>query len=132
MFKLNSVLLHAGLTALLAMVASAPAHAQIDPLSVFEPSLKTVPVPVPFTINDYFADRDAAVRLGKALFWDVRLGSDGMTACATCHQVRSDSGWKKQSNTCAGDASMSKLCSKRPPASGTFAAMKRRYLARRV
>jgi len=85
MFKLNSVLLHAGLTALLAMVASAPAHAQIDPLSVFEPSLKTVPVPVPFTINEYFADRDAAVRLGKALFWDVRLGSDGMTACATCH-----------------------------------------------
>src|SRR5258705_3249775 len=23
--------------------------------------------------------------LGKALFWDVQVGSDGRTACATCH-----------------------------------------------
>jgi cytochrome c peroxidase len=54
-------------------------------LSVFEPSLKTLPVPTPTTIDDYIADRAAAARLGKALFWDVRLGSDGQTACATCH-----------------------------------------------
>ncbi|MDQ6760927.1 MAG: cytochrome-c peroxidase, partial [Acidobacteriota bacterium] len=25
------------------------------------------------------------VALGKALFWDMRVGSDGRTACATCH-----------------------------------------------
>ncbi|HWG84682.1 MAG TPA: cytochrome c peroxidase, partial [Deinococcales bacterium] len=30
-------------------------------------------------------DFDAAVRLGKTLFWDVQAGSDGVTACATCH-----------------------------------------------
>jgi cytochrome c peroxidase len=27
----------------------------------------------------------AAVQLGKALFWDVQVGGDGKTACATCH-----------------------------------------------
>jgi cytochrome c peroxidase len=26
-----------------------------------------------------------ALQLGKALFWDEQLGSDGRTACATCH-----------------------------------------------
>lgn len=30
-------------------------------------------------------DRDAAVALGKALFWDQQAGSDGATACASCH-----------------------------------------------
>jgi cytochrome c peroxidase len=32
-------------------------------------------------------DRAAAVRLGKALFWDIQVGGDGMTACATCHST---------------------------------------------
>jgi cytochrome c peroxidase len=36
-------------------------------------------------LTDYVADRTAAIRLGKALFWDMNLGSDGNTACATCH-----------------------------------------------
>src|SRR4029453_1930723 len=26
-----------------------------------------------------------ALRVGKALFWDVQVGSDNKTACATCH-----------------------------------------------
>ncbi|MEN9836114.1 MAG: hypothetical protein RL011_2307, partial [Pseudomonadota bacterium] len=30
-------------------------------------------------------DQNAAIRLGKALFWDMQVGSDGKTACATCH-----------------------------------------------
>ena len=37
------------------------------------------------TLSNYVIDRAAAVRLGKALFWDVTIGSDGNTACATCH-----------------------------------------------
>jgi cytochrome c peroxidase len=57
-----------------------------------EPSLKTFTRPEPLNLNDYIADRDAAIRLGKALFWDVRLGSDGQSACATCHhQAGADS-----------------------------------------
>ena len=49
------------------------------------PSLKTVPVPEPTNLGDFVKDRQAAIRLGKALFWDMQVGSDGMTACATCH-----------------------------------------------
>lgn len=48
-------------------------------------SLKTVAVPRPPNLGDYVRDEAAAIRLGKALFWDVQVGSDGVTACATCH-----------------------------------------------
>ena len=48
-------------------------------------SLKTVPVPDAPTITQYVRDRTAAVQLGKALFWDMQMGSDGVQACATCH-----------------------------------------------
>jgi cytochrome c peroxidase len=60
-------------------------------------SLKTVPNPVipkdPVTgqptlrpdLVDYVKDLSAAIRLGKALFWEMQAGSDDKTACATCH-----------------------------------------------
>lgn len=47
--------------------------------------LKSVKVPIPSNIDDFVRDRDAAVALGKALFWDMQAGSDGKVACATCH-----------------------------------------------
>ena len=49
------------------------------------PSLKTVPVPVPDNYSDFVKDRAAAIALGKALFWDTQVGSDGRVACASCH-----------------------------------------------
>ncbi|MBM3736830.1 MAG: cytochrome C peroxidase [Acidobacteria bacterium] len=48
-------------------------------------TLKGVPVPEPPALGDYVADRTALVALGKALFWDMQAGSDGRTACASCH-----------------------------------------------
>ncbi len=48
-------------------------------------SLKNVPVPLPSNLDDFVKDRDAAIMLGKALFWDMQVGSDGKTACASCH-----------------------------------------------
>jgi cytochrome c peroxidase len=50
-------------------------------------SLKTVPVPGPsdVVLRMLIRDRAAALQLGKALFWDTRVGSDNRTACATCH-----------------------------------------------
>lgn len=48
-------------------------------------SLKTVPVPEPSNLMDFVSDKQAAIQLGKALFWDVQVGSDGKTACASCH-----------------------------------------------
>src|SRR2546428_7658493 len=49
------------------------------------PSLKTVPVPEPAALMNFVKDRKAAINLGKALFWDMQVGSDGVQACATCH-----------------------------------------------
>jgi len=44
-----------------------------------------VPVPEPANFADFIRNRQAAIALGKALFWDMQAGSDGQTACATCH-----------------------------------------------
>lgn len=48
-------------------------------------ALKCIPVPRP-TATD-IKDQAVAVALGKALFWDVQVGGDGITACASCHFV---------------------------------------------
>lgn len=48
-------------------------------------SLKSFTPPEPANLGDYVKDKAAAIRLGKALFWDMQLGSDGVQACATCH-----------------------------------------------
>ncbi len=37
------------------------------------------------TLDEFIRDPVAAKALGKALFWDIQVGSDGGTACATCH-----------------------------------------------
>ncbi len=46
-------------------------------------SLFCIPVPQP-TMTD-IVDQKAAILLGKALFWDIQVGGDGQTACASCH-----------------------------------------------
>jgi cytochrome c peroxidase len=48
-------------------------------------SLKQVPRPEPSNLLQFVVDRAAAIRLGKAFYWDMQVGSDGMVACATCH-----------------------------------------------
>lgn len=42
-------------------------------------------VPLPKNLDEFVKNRKAAVRLGKALFWDMQVGSDGVQACASCH-----------------------------------------------
>ena len=39
----------------------------------------------PTNLGDFVKDKAAAVALGKALFWDMSVGSDGVQACASCH-----------------------------------------------
>jgi cytochrome c peroxidase len=41
--------------------------------------------PVPQPIGGSIINQRAAIRLGKAFFWDIQTGTDGQTACATCH-----------------------------------------------
>src|SRR5437867_2936949 len=70
--------LAAAATALVAMVSLVAQGQNLG-------SLKNVPVPQPTGLNKYVRDRDQLIALGKALFWDMQVGSDGRTACATCH-----------------------------------------------
>src|SRR5881397_3030655 len=46
--------------------------------------LKSVSVPKP-DLTAYVQDEKLLVVLGKALFWDMQVGSDGRVACASCH-----------------------------------------------
>ena len=48
-------------------------------------SLKDIPVPRPTNLGEFIVDEQAALELGKALFWDMQIGSDGVQACASCH-----------------------------------------------
>lgn len=66
-------------------------------------SLKTVPLPDVPNLSLYVRDTGAAVQLGKALFWDMQVGSDGATACATCHfHAGADSRKRNQVNPASG------------------------------
>ena len=47
--------------------------------------LRAVAVPTPSGLNDIVRDPAMAIALGKALFWDMQVGSDGVQACASCH-----------------------------------------------
>ncbi len=53
--------------------------------SIGPPALSTIAVPMPDNLGDFVKDRNAAIALGKAFFWDMQSGSDGRTACASCH-----------------------------------------------
>ena len=63
----------------LSLFLSVPVSAQdFGPLN----SLET---PLPENLSEFILDESKAIELGKALFWDMQVGSDGLTACASCH-----------------------------------------------
>ncbi|MDA9777115.1 hypothetical protein N9D38_01645 [Rubripirellula sp.] len=47
-------------------------------------ALETLALPAVDT-SEYIADEASAVALGKALFWDQQMASDGFVSCASCH-----------------------------------------------
>jgi len=47
--------------------------------------LNQIAVPEPRPLYQYIKSKSAAIRLGKALFWDMQTGSDGIQACGSCH-----------------------------------------------
>ena len=85
-FKVITMIAAAAVTPLLALAANS---FQQEPAAPEPPaplaSLKTVPIPEPPNLGEFVANRTAAIKLGKALFWDMQVGSDGITACASCH-----------------------------------------------
>ncbi|MBL0225520.1 MAG: hypothetical protein IPQ16_08100 [Geobacteraceae bacterium] len=56
----------------------------VVPPPILEP-LNQIAVPEPTNLFQFVKNKAAAIRLGKALFWDMQVGSDGVTACASCH-----------------------------------------------
>jgi len=69
-----------------AILAGHTASAQITPRPPNPlASLKTVAVSEPPNLGEFVKNKPAAIALGKALFWDLQVGSNGMIACASCH-----------------------------------------------
>lgn len=97
-----------GAAALAAIVTTHRAVAQAAP--AVPAALSTLARPEPANLGDFVADRAAAIALGKALFWDARLGSDGKTACASCHfHAGADPRSKNQLSAGANGAGLSVL-----------------------
>lgn len=87
--------------ALLMLVGNGPAARAQDPPVITIPrvpdpppdsdltnlpgDLADVAVPVPPNLTEFVRDPAMAIALGKALFWDMQVGSDGIQACASCH-----------------------------------------------
>ena len=67
-------------------VATVPAVPSLETMrGVVVPDPAGIEDGKPVVLADFVQDRAATIRLGKALFWDMSIGSDGNTACATCH-----------------------------------------------
>ena len=77
--------LRARLSAMVFLVSSGAVWGAGEVLAQLPPPLSAVPVPRPSNLSDFIRDEGAARMLGKALFWDMQVGSDGVQACATCH-----------------------------------------------
>src|SRR5207253_629680 len=63
-----------------------------EPMAVVWDPATQGPIPGPDTLlgfqplsTEIVKDQAALISLGKALFWDMQVGSDGVQACATCH-----------------------------------------------
>lgn len=83
-----------------AILAGHTVSAQVTPID----PLGKVPVIKPANLSDYVKDEKAAIALGKSLFWDMQLGSDGIQSCASCHfQAGADNRSKNQLNPGQGN-----------------------------
>jgi len=69
------------------MLCAVAAAQIVHPPAPVPSSLSSVPVPQPppQKLAEYVSDPAKLALLGKALFWDMQLGSDGVQACASCH-----------------------------------------------
>ena len=88
------------LVTLAALITTAPAAPPLQTLrNVTPPDPSGTEAGRAVGLDDYISDRAVAIRLGKALFWDMNVGSDGNTACATCHfQAGADNRMTNQIN----------------------------------
>jgi cytochrome c peroxidase len=64
-------------------ITSLPPVTPGDPTPGNPPLLTAVAEPS--NLGDFVRDQTALLKLGKSLFWDMQLGSDGIQSCASCH-----------------------------------------------
>lgn len=102
------------LVTLLIGIMSAPANALLPApregecdAAIFTPfpdfnigpgTLKGTTIPEdPKLMTEFIKDRKAAIKLGKAFFWDMQVGTDGIQSCGSCHfRAGADSRSKNQ------------------------------------
>jgi cytochrome c peroxidase len=68
-----------------AILAGHTVSAQVSPPSQPLGSLKSISIPEPSNLGEFVKNKTAAIELGKSLFWDMQVGSDGLQSCASCH-----------------------------------------------
>ncbi|HEY6122404.1 MAG TPA: cytochrome c peroxidase [Pyrinomonadaceae bacterium] len=66
-------------------IARVPNPPLASDLASLPGDLRAVAVPTPSNLGDFVRNEAMARALGKALFWDMQVGSDGVQACASCH-----------------------------------------------
>ena len=82
----KAAVLVAGATAAYVAVAALAVHAQQNSKPMVQPtSLKTLAVPEPPNLGDFVQNKQAAIALGKAFFWEQQASTDNLLACASCH-----------------------------------------------
>jgi cytochrome c peroxidase len=64
-------------------ITSVPPATTGDPTPAQPPLLTAVAQPS--NLAEFVQDETALLKLGKSLFWDMQLGSDGIQSCASCH-----------------------------------------------
>ncbi|MBC8017485.1 MAG: hypothetical protein H7X83_03060 [Verrucomicrobia bacterium] len=67
------------------MLMVAGAWGATAPAGLFSLPLNQILVPEPPNLFQFVKNKPAAILLGKALFWDMQAGSDGVQACGSCH-----------------------------------------------
>jgi cytochrome c peroxidase len=76
----------AAMTVYMATFAIVTVRAQtVSHPTVAPTSLQGLAVPEPPNLAEFVLNRQAAIALGKALFWDMQASSDNVQACASCH-----------------------------------------------
>lgn len=74
-----------GITVSSIAVASSSTMTQDELRAIAPGPLQSVDVPRIPNLHEFVQDQRLGILLGKALFWDQAVGSDEVTACASCH-----------------------------------------------
>ena len=64
---------------------STPDDARSHGLESLKKHVELEGIPLPDNLSDFIDDRTMAEQMGKALFHEQMMGSDGIQACVTCH-----------------------------------------------